>query len=63
MALSCDPFDEDLERLLAGPEVRARLDELRSGAGGANRYCTRMPTWEPVGATRPAPRRKGMFTA
>jgi hypothetical protein len=28
MALSPDPFDEDLERLLADPEVRARLDEL-----------------------------------
>lgn len=28
MALAPDPFDEDLERLLADPEVLARFDEL-----------------------------------
>ena len=28
VALAPDPFDEDLERLLADPEVIARLDDL-----------------------------------
>ena len=28
MALAPDPFDEEIERLLADPEVLARLDEL-----------------------------------
>lgn len=28
MALAPDPFDEEIERLLADPDVLARLDEL-----------------------------------